>query len=133
MKLIFESEQSEHVAPELWIAAAIAMNSLRQSEISFSSEGREKIESLKNKSDLLATNRRSLCVRCRRDIVAIDDDAARRRRQQASEQVKHGRLPATRRSHDRDKLAFFHVQRNTTQGRYIDSSDAINLNEIFGF
>ncbi len=41
MQLIFQTEQAQHIFAKLRIAAAVAVNSLRQSEISFSRQSAE--------------------------------------------------------------------------------------------
>src|SRR5689334_23370464 len=56
MQLVLESEQSQDFAASLRIAAAVAVNSLRQSEISFGGQRWKKIESLKDEADLFAAN-----------------------------------------------------------------------------
>src|SRR5690349_3381676 len=133
MQLVLETQKAQHVASKLRIAAAVAVNSLRESEISFSRQRREKVESLKNKADFLASNGRALGVRGGGDVFAVDDDSAFGRRQQAAQQMKHRRLAAARRTHDRDKLALLHLERHTSKRGHVDLANAIDLYQVFSF
>ncbi len=47
--------------------------------------------------------------------------------------MQHGRLAATGRSHDGDKLSFVNLEGNTPQSRHVDLADAVYLDKILGF
>src|SRR5688572_2718920 len=131
MEFVFQPQQPKHVTPELRIATAVAVNSLRKSEISFSGQRRKKIETLEDKTDLFAADGGAFGVGSGSDVFAVDDDPALRRSQQTAQQMKHRRFATARRAHDRDKFAFLNLERHTAQRGYVDLSDLIDLYQVF--
>ena len=73
-------------------------------------ERRQQIEFLEDEADFALAQSRPLAVRKARKIHAVDGHASRIRPRQSSEKIKESRLPAPRRPHDRDKLAFLYVE-----------------------
>jgi hypothetical protein len=89
VKLVFKAEEPQHLATAWRIFAAVAMNPLRQTEISFSRESGKEIKSLENKANLATPDRGTLGIGGCGDIFIVDDYPTTCWRQQPSQKVKH--------------------------------------------
>src|SRR5229473_4251352 len=114
VQFVLESEQTQNFAASLGILAAIAMNSLGQTKVTFSRQRGKKVEPLKHKPNFSAANIGAFCVRRGRQIFAINNNATRRWRQQAAEQMQHRRLAASRRAHDGHEFALMNFERDAS-------------------
>ena len=79
-----------------------------QLDISLGSKRRQKIESLKDVSDLVAPNRRAFRIAELGNVDAVYEYTAMRRPQQSAQQMKERRFPASGWSHDCDELTMLH-------------------------
>ncbi len=96
-------------------------------------EGREKIEFLKDESDLALAQTGALAVGERGEIDAIDGDASGIGAGESAEQVEERGLAAAGRADDSNELSSLHGEGNTAQGGDIDFADAVGFAQIYGF
>lgn len=109
---------------------AVAMNVLRDGDISLGSEGRKKVEALEDESDFVTAQLGTLGVGHRGEIVAVDKNAAARSLCQTADDVKERRFAATRWPHDSDGFPGEDVEIDATERGNLDLSGMVELPEI---
>src|SRR5207237_7985531 len=90
----------------------------------------EKVEALKDKSDLRVADHRALIASQLRDIDAITDLRAGRRPVETADDVHQCRLTGAGGTHDGDELADFHHQIDAIERAYFHFAHLINLHEL---
>ena len=88
---------------------------------------REKIETLKNKTELAIANVGQLVAIESGNVEAIEQVTAARRPIEATEHIHQSRFARAARTHESDKLALRDFQRNAAHGVHIDLTGAVSF------
>ncbi len=107
-------------------------NFMRQQDIVHGAEGRQQVEFLKHKTDLLLAQPGTLRIAQSGEIDAVNQQAPGGWPGQASDVVKKRRLSASGGANDTDKLPGLNLEGNGTESLNFDFSCAINFAEMIG-
>jgi hypothetical protein len=110
---------------------AVAMNVLRDGDVSFGGESGKKIEALEDETDFVAAQFGALGIGHSGEVVAVDENAAAGGLRQAADHVKQRGFAATRRTHDRDGFTRENIEIDATERGNLDLSGMVELPEIF--
>ena len=109
----------------------IAVNELRDSDIAFGGERRQKIEALEHEADFVAAQLGARGVTHRGQIVAVDQTLSPGGLRQPANDVQQGRFAATGRSHDRNGFSRCNFEIHAAQSRHFYFARVVELPEIF--
>ena len=112
---------------------AVAMNVLRDGDVSLGGESGKKIEALEDETDFVAAQFGALGIGHSGEIVAVDENAAAGGLRQAADHVKQRGFAATRRTHDRDGFTGKDVKIDAAECGNFNLSGMVELPEVLGF